>query len=183
MDSLTSRSVAQLLTRGLPNDPLFKLLGVDLVESFIVKHFSLRGELFVEKNERDEVIGVLMLGQFSMAFFLGILSKLKFWIVSRHLWSPKFLIEVLSALLSLLKESRPTKSIEILWIVVDINCRGIGVGKTLIHKAKSSFVRSDFQHLYVKTLVSTPLNIKFYENQGFKIISKRFGRVTLRLEK
>ena len=73
---------------------------------------------------------------------------------------------------------------ELLIIAVKKSENNKGLGSQLINETLRKYKNffSDFNNVLVKTLTSTPQNIKFYEKNDFKIETTFFGRIYLKRE-
>lgn len=75
------------------------------------------------------------------------------------------------------------KNTELLIIGFKKNYQNKGLGTFMMNEnfSKNKNYFSLFKNIYVKTLKSTPQNIRFYEKNNFKVIKEIFGRIYLKL--
>ena len=72
-------------------------------------------------------------------------------------------------------------STELLCIAIDNKIQNKGLGKKLVKQSLlNNKYFSNFKNITVRTLNSTPKNIKFYNNLGFKTFKIFYGRTFLK---
>ena len=178
--SEVDNQIAALLTSELPDDPLLGILGVKGIEIFLIPEYRKFGKVFCHRSVDGSLEGVLLLGEFSKRKILSsTLSIHNFAPIVKYLLNVKHLNSALKAMLFLMKFSPPNNSLEIGWVVVRSDKQGTGVGSKMISEAMSYFLMTEKTTIFVKTLISTPQNIKFYEKNGFAPIKEILGRVVL----
>ena len=90
--------------------------------------------------------------------------------------NPKRALDILLTALS----SNPTKSdVELAWIAILTELQGQSIGSNLIERSIDLVRAQKYSLISVKTLQSTPQNVKFYENSGFIQSAIRRGRIYL----
>jgi ribosomal protein S18 acetylase RimI-like enzyme len=101
--------------------------------------------------------------------------------VVRKSVSPIFLLRGIGVarLLALRKSPPEEQGTELAFIAVSPEHQGRGIGKELVARAIALLRDRGQTDLWVKTLASTPRNVKFYEGLGFRVYDRRFGRVYL----
>jgi ribosomal protein S18 acetylase RimI-like enzyme len=178
--SEVDREIAALLTSELPDDPLLGILGTKGVEFFLIPEYRKYGKVFCHRSADGGLQGVMLLGEFSKKkIFRSALSVQNFMPIAKYLLSVKHLNSALNAMLFLIKFSPPRDSLEIGWVAVRSDKQGMGVGSEMISDAMSYFLITQKSTIFVKTLISTPQNIKFYEKNGFTPYKEISGRVIL----
>jgi ribosomal protein S18 acetylase RimI-like enzyme len=176
--------MALVLESCLPDDVFIRLIGRDLMTGLVLPYLSENGKLFTRLDGNKKLVAIMILGHFSFRFVCRVVISGSREILRgfRDFKRSNFK-DFFAATLYLLCDTRNSGSIEIMWIAVQDYNRGIGIGSRLLRDLDYYLAHSDYDYVVVKTLVSTPKNIRFYEKAGFKIILTRFGRVKLLKEK
>ena len=71
---------------------------------------------------------------------------------------------------------------ELVYIAVSRARQHAGIGSSLTRLGLAELRRRGIRRCWVKTLASTPLNVKFYEKLGFRRLKSHLGRVYLSLD-
>jgi len=169
-----------LLKVSLPDDPLIILLASTQNENFFKEALSMTSNAIVMVDEHEHLVGCVVLGNFSnlIRSYFKLINLRGYLEIIGVLANIGRLRLVLGAFLYYLVEGRKQIGAEITWIAVSETHRKLGVGSELISRAIER-ESGRFEHVYVKTLTSTPWNINFYLRNGFLPIRIRMGRVVL----
>ena len=76
-------------------------------------------------------------------------------------------------------ESNEASESELAYIAIHPDFQGKGIGSLLVVEALKVAKSHGLKKCSVKTLSSTPHNVKFYEKLGYSKIKQRMGRVYL----
>jgi len=176
---IESDEIASLLLRALPNDPYLRLLGSKNIAKHLLPYIDETGTIVRNINQYGQLDAVMLLGRISRCRFLFILFKsMRIDLPFKANQISLNFVDILKTVMYFLLSKRRSL-LEVLWICVDQNARGMGLGSELINTAKSIAEQSGHGLLRVKTLESTPQNIWFYEQNGFKVESRFLGRCSL----
>lgn len=130
----------------------------------------------VAKNLHGDLIGFIGVGKpLSWVQIVHFNTIIKF-LVSPNLW---FAL-IASYLLNFLRISK-SKDLEILWLFIHPDFQGKGLGAQLGHEAIKNVEALGYSKIWVRTLESTPRNIRFYEALGFTQIATCLNRQLLLL--
>jgi ribosomal protein S18 acetylase RimI-like enzyme len=99
-------------------------------------------------------------------------------VLSRSL-SPAFCRNAISVARYMLSASKLPTGSELAYIAVRPDFHGRGIGTQLVKSGFEGLRISGIADCWVKTLESTPENVRFYERLGFEIFSLKLGRVKL----
>jgi ribosomal protein S18 acetylase RimI-like enzyme len=100
-----------------------------------------------------------------------------------HLVNIRFLKYIVEVFLLLAFQDSRLHGPELVYIGVVPEFQGGGVGSQLISRSIDSLEQAGFSSSWVKTLSSTPQNVRFYEKAGFKIVRTYLGRTYLKWAK
>jgi GNAT superfamily N-acetyltransferase len=166
--------IASLQTQLLPHD-IFSLLGerrlVKRVYPYLMNFVSVSRVAIV----KGKIVGsaFLLRSNFIDANFFFKHSITLMILALKH---PKI---CLSSAQAILRRPSNLPTSELLWVCVHPEHQGQGVGKDLVKDLLLDFLGSKIQPIFVRTLESTPGNIRFYESLGFNVIYRSHGRVWL----
>jgi ribosomal protein S18 acetylase RimI-like enzyme len=178
--TVTDSDIAYLLLNELSEDPLLKILGIRGIKDQLIPEYRDAGRIFCHRDSSGNLDGVLLLGELSrMTIIKFAISPTNFVSIAKSLSSPRSIKRLLGSMFFLLTFTPPSNALEISWIVVRRDKQGLGVGSQLISDARREFFKTRKSTLFVKTLTTTPQNVKFYENNGFTSCKEIRGRVIL----
>ena len=125
----------------------------------------------------EKLVGVLLAGRASDVNFL------------KQLVTPRLVIQFICNLLHLgtlvdatlfyCFKPKYASTFEILWIAVEAEHHGKGIGSALILDLLHYCQEQKIKEIRVKTLVKTPHNIQFYQKNGFLEVLRFKGRSIL----
>lgn len=95
--------------------------------------------------------------------------------------SPGFWRNAFSVARYMLSAGRPPDGSELAYVAVRPDFHARGIGTRLVQEGFERLRAAGVTNCWVKTLESTPENIRFYERLGFEICSSTRGRVILAL--
>jgi GNAT superfamily N-acetyltransferase len=91
---------------------------------------------------------------------------------------PSLLPKLIGGLFYIVRKPKAPSQLEITWIAIDHSMHGKGLGGELLNVAVASILQKSGV-IWVKTLVSTPENLSFYQKHHFEISHHVGGRVIL----
>ncbi len=171
--------IANLLIQELPRDPFFLLLGKDGISRRLIPEIFKHGHVFTRFNSDQKLVGVLLAGRPSDVNFLKLLATPR--LVIQFIRNLLHLRIIVNASLFYCFKPKYTSTFEILWIAVEAEHHGKGIGRTLILDLLNYCERQKISEIRVKTLVETPQNIQFYQKNGFLEVLRFKGRSILSL--
>ena len=173
-----ARAVASLLFTELPKDPLLTLFSrATVLEKFIESLICSNRTWVIERNN---LIGVISVGSLNDALDdfkrrTTFRDRLRILRAAAH---PSQLPKLIGGLFYIVRKPKAPSQLEITWIAIDQSMHGKGLGGELLNVAVTSiFQKSGI--IWVKTLVSTPENLRFYQKHHFEISHHVGGRVIL----
>ena len=164
-----SKGGVALLQKELPNDPFLKIFEELILELRTFEELSI--------NSRDVQIGVIWIGEpWSKSNLIKYAAKNPR-TIARALTTPKLFLDSLLAFLW-----RPPgfgHPNELLYMAVSSESQSQGIGSALVHESElRGLLKSG---AWVNTLASSHSK-SFYINNGFSLVSERYGRSVLRYE-
>jgi ribosomal protein S18 acetylase RimI-like enzyme len=166
--------IAELQVCVLPED-LFSLFGKSQLEHAVypyVMNFVAESRVAVLQHR---VVGFAFL--LSKSFLnITFLAKCIRQLILVAIRRPRIFVGSAKALLS---RPRGLPQNELLWVCVQPEFQGIGIGRTLVKDLAKAFATKNHESILVRTLEKTPENIRFYESLGFQIVGISSGRVWL----
>lgn len=173
--------IARLHCQALPNDPA-TLLGEDFLAKRLYPFLLKDSEAsLVAVDEENKPIGFAVFSSAKGVRLPGLLRQLAQRIVSGVVSIRQALVAVGSVGYFLLRSrGKLPNGVELVWIAVDSNWQGRGVGTLLLESGLRTLRCMGHSSVWVKTLYSTPQNTQFYRKAGFRVTSNYAGRVILR---
>lgn len=174
-------AISQLHISALPMD-LCSILGLEfLIHKFYPKLME-KESFGLVAEEHGVIIGFVIFSQSKNFFRDLVFSNFLFFTfkVFKLLINPMSTFYILGVLLLLISSNELSDQYELCYIAVDPGRSGKGVGSRLLENALTKIRGLGVPLCWVKTLESTPENIKFYQKFGFNIYKKSVGRVFLK---
>ena len=168
-----------MLIQELPQDPFFLLLGKNGISRRLIPEIFKHGHLIMHFNSDEKLVGVLLAGRASDVNILKLLATPRLVIeFTRNLLHLRTFVD---ATLFYCFKPKYASTFEILWIAVEAEHHGKGIGRTLILDLLNYCEKQKIEEIIVKTLVETPQNIQFYQKNGFLEVLRFKGRSILSL--
>lgn len=184
--------IERIWRNSLP-DNLKSIIGLSIIKNYLEVFFKNKQLLGVGIFKSDELIGFVLFGndnyilkkiiQENLFKILLTFSTNLFTLNIKNL--NRYINVFFFMIFSKNKEVNLKKNnTELLIIAVKKSENNKGLGSQLINETLRKYKNffSDFNNVLVKTLTSTPQNIKFYEKNDFKIETTFFGRIYLKRE-
>jgi ribosomal protein S18 acetylase RimI-like enzyme len=163
----------------LPDDPI-SLLGERYLSRRYFRGLLSRADAFLVADVSGEVVGYVIVGKDPLRGMFGgggLVDAVKS-LIHGLAKRPKRIVLVIDSALFLIF-ARRRGGPEVLWIAVSREWQGKGVGGQLLAQAILGCEGLADREMWVKTLAATPGNVKFYRQQGFRVIDERHRRVIL----
>lgn len=169
-----------MLIQELPQDPLFLLLGKNGISRRLIPEVFKYGHVVMHFDSNKKLVGVLLAGRASDVNFLKQLLTPS--LITQFMRNLLHLGSFVDAIFFYCLKPKQASSFEILWIAVDEEHHGKGIGSTLILDLLNYCEEQKIKEIIVKTLVETPDNIQFYKKNGFFEVLRFRGRSILSLK-
>lgn len=178
LDVESLQTISKIQCEQLPND-LLSLCGVKLTEKFYQQHLELKNPIYIAWNDK-QIAGYVSFTQhhYMGNFFLNQIVPIAARLLIQMFKQPTLLFYYLSVMYVMIL-APSFEGIELAYIAVDQPFHGKGVGSELVKFAENDLC----QNLWVKTLLKTPQNIRFYEKNGFHLAKTLLGRAYLQKRK
>lgn len=174
-------AVAKIHTEELPKD-IGSILGMKFLEIiFYPELLQVSPVTVAAKNQKGEIKGFVLFSN-DPSFLTTLIKKYFFrfiLICLPKLWKLSFIQYVFEIFVLVFSKDTSLKGYELSYIAVSKSISGSGVGSQLVREAEVALREKNVSHIWVKTLRSTPENIKFYKKIGFSIFKEKMGRVYL----
>jgi len=175
--------VTQLHIDELPSDFL-AILGQSFLKRYYYPFLFKNCDLGLGVEDQSGIIGYVVFC--SDEDFLRKFVKKHFWVLSaaclKHSLSPRFIRYIIEIFFLLGFHSEKLKGHELCYIAVSSSQHDKGLGSLLVKQAHEKLKSRGLLHGWVKTLVSTPRTIKFYERLNYKLAATKLGRAYLSIE-
>ena len=172
-------AIARIHAQALPDDPATDL-GIEFMSDILYPHLlrNSYSALVACSESSERVVGFLVIGRplslarllsQNPAFAAGLVRTGK--VASRQLWKKAWTVFRLG-----MRQPRDLPPCELQWIAVEKKWQGQGVGNSLLRQGIEALGNRGIRSVWVRTLVSTPENITFYQNAGFTENTRIMGR-------
>ena len=177
-------AIASIHQTELPDD-FCAILGDRFLSALLYPGLLKVSDVALGTEQKGKLIAYVLFSQdegfFSSLVFGNFWSFLSFVIPNLLKW--RFLKYLLEVVLLVFKKDDRLKGHELAYIAVHKAYAGQGIGSELVRQSLAQLREKGFEHAWVKTLASTPENIRFYEKAGFEVLKTYLGRtyLTIRL--
>ena len=156
------------------------LLGKNGISRRLIPEVFKYGHVVMHFDSNKKLVGVLLAGRASDVNFLKQLLTPR--LITRFICNLLHLGSFVDATLFYCFKPKYASAFEILWIAVEAEHHGKGIGSTLILDLLNYCEEQKIKEIRVKTLVKTPENIQFYQKNGFFEVLEFRGRIILSLK-
>ena len=182
------QSISRIWKDSLNYD-IYALLGNKIIIKYLNIYFKNKKNLGFVIERKKNIHGFVLYGNDSKIrnlikkkYFILIIKKFIYYLISLNLKKILIFIDII-IFISISKnlDKQYRYSTELLCIAIDNKIQNKGLGKKLVKQSLlNNKYFSNFKNITVRTLNSTPKNIKFYNNLGFKTFKIFYGRTFLK---